>query len=126
MKTPALAAARDLSPLIASLRENTEASRNLAGPIVDRLRDARLCRLAVAEELGGLETPIDAALDVYETLAYADASVGWIAWNNSLPCFLGGSSPPPRAPKSSRTRSGYTRARRARRAARRWQPTVIA
>ena len=88
MKTPALAAARDLSPLIASLRENTEASRNLAGPIVDRLRDARLCRLAVAEELGGLETPIDAALDVYETLAYADASVGWIAWNNSLPCFL--------------------------------------
>ena len=42
----------------------------------------------MAKELAGLEMPIDAALDVYETLAYADASVAWIAWNNSLPCFL--------------------------------------
>ena len=89
MKSSALVAARELSPLIASLREETEASRNLAAPIVDRLREGRLCRLAVPKELAGLETPIDAALDVYETLAYADASVGWIAWNNSLPCFLG-------------------------------------
>src|SRR5690606_13026047 len=23
------------------------------------------------------------------TLAYADASVAWVAWNNALPCFLG-------------------------------------
>jgi alkylation response protein AidB-like acyl-CoA dehydrogenase len=88
MNTSALVTARELSPLIASLREKTEASRNIAMPIVDRLRDGGLCRLAVAKELAGLETPIDAALDVYETLAYADASVGWVAWNNSLPCFL--------------------------------------
>ena len=88
MKTAALAAARELSPLIASLREQTEASRNLAAPIVDRLRDGRLCRLAVVEELAGLELPTDTALEVYETLAYADASVGWVAWNNSLPCYL--------------------------------------
>ncbi|HEY3516674.1 MAG TPA: acyl-CoA dehydrogenase family protein [Gammaproteobacteria bacterium] len=88
MKTSALAAARELSPLIARLREKTEASRNVAPPVIDAFRDGRLCRLAVAAELAGLETPIDAALDVYETLAYADASVAWIAWNNSLPCFL--------------------------------------
>ena len=88
MKTSALVAARELSPLIAALREKTEAGRNVAAPVVDRLRDGRLCRLAVAKELAGLEVPIDAALDVYETLAYADASVAWIAWNNSLPCFL--------------------------------------
>jgi alkylation response protein AidB-like acyl-CoA dehydrogenase len=88
MSTSALAAARELSPLIASCRDKTEASRNLAAPIVERLRANRLCRLAVAEELAGLPLPIDAALDVYETLAYADASVGWVAWNNSLPCFL--------------------------------------
>jgi alkylation response protein AidB-like acyl-CoA dehydrogenase len=85
----ALAAARELSPLIASLRETTEAARNLAAPIVDRLRGAGLCRLAVAKELAGLELPIDEALDVYETLAYADASVSWIAWNNAMPCLLG-------------------------------------
>ena len=86
--TSALDAARELSPLVADLREKTEASRNIAAPILDRLRANRLCRLAVAKELAGLELPIDAALDVYETLAYADASVAWIAWNNSLPCFL--------------------------------------
>jgi alkylation response protein AidB-like acyl-CoA dehydrogenase len=89
MKTAALAAARELSPLIVRLRDQTETNRNLAAPIVERLRDSRLCRLAVADALAGLETPIDLALDVYETLAYADASASWIAWNNSLPCFLG-------------------------------------
>lgn len=89
MKVTALASARELSPLIVASREKTEASRNIAAPVVERLRDTRLCRLAVAKELAGLELPIDTALDVYETLAYADASVGWVAWNNSLPCFLG-------------------------------------
>ena len=88
LKTSALAAARELAPLIVGLRDKTEASRNLAPPIVERLRDARLCRLAVAEHLAGAELPIDTALDVYEALSYADASVGWVAWNNSLPCFL--------------------------------------
>jgi alkylation response protein AidB-like acyl-CoA dehydrogenase len=88
MKTPALVAARELSPLIVRMRDETETNRNIAAPIVDRLRDGRLCRLAVAEALGGHELPIEAALDVYETLAYADASVAWVAWNNSLPCFL--------------------------------------
>lgn len=89
METAALTAARDLSPLIQSLREKTEVGRNVATPIVDRLRDGRLCRVAVAKALAGLELPIDEALDVYETLAYADASVSWIAWNNALPCMLG-------------------------------------
>jgi alkylation response protein AidB-like acyl-CoA dehydrogenase len=89
MGTAALVAARELSPLIRSLREQTETDRNVAAPIVDRLRDGGLCRVAVAEALAGLELPTDAALDVYETLAYADASVAWVAWNNALPCLLG-------------------------------------
>lgn len=88
METTALAAARELSPLITSLRDATEATRNIAAPIVERLRDDRLCRLALARELAGVELPLDEALDVYETLAYADASVAWVAWNNSLPCYL--------------------------------------
>lgn len=89
MNTTALAAARELAPLIARLREKTEANGNIAAPLVDRLRDSGLCRLAVSKALAGHELPIAASLDVYETLAYADASVGWIAWNNALPCFLG-------------------------------------
>ena len=88
MKTDALAAARDLSPLILRTREETETQRRLAEPIVERLRATRLCRAALVEELHGLELPIGEALDSYETLAYAEASVGWIAWNNALPCLL--------------------------------------
>jgi hypothetical protein len=75
MEPAALNTARELSPLIQSLREKTEAGRNVAQPILERLRDGRLCRVAVARALAGLELPIDEALDVYETLAYADASV---------------------------------------------------
>ena len=89
METAALIAARELSPLIQNLREKTEAGRNVAAPILERLRDGRLCRVAVAQALAGLELPVDEALEVYETLAYADASVAWIAWNNALPCFFG-------------------------------------
>jgi len=88
METAALTAARELSPLIQSLREKTEAGRNVAAPILDRLRDGRLCRVAVTRALDGLELPMDEALDVYEMLAYADASVAWIAWNNALPAFF--------------------------------------
>ena len=89
MQTASLVAARELSPLIVRLRDDTETKRNVADSIVDRLRDGRLCRLAVAEALAGLEVPLHHALDVYETLAYADASVGWVVWNNALPFYLG-------------------------------------
>ena len=89
METAALIAARELSPLILSLRERTEGGRNVAEPILDRLREGRLCRVATAKTLAGLELPVEEALDVYATLAYADASVAWIAWNNALPSFFG-------------------------------------
>jgi alkylation response protein AidB-like acyl-CoA dehydrogenase len=87
--TEAAIAARELCPLIARLRHDTEADRRLAEPIVARLRTARLCRIAIASEWHGLELPIPDALDVYEVLAGAEASVGWVVWNNSLPCLFG-------------------------------------
>jgi alkylation response protein AidB-like acyl-CoA dehydrogenase len=85
----ATAAARGLSPLILRLRHETEDNRRIAAPIVDGLVDSRLCRMALTRSLHGLELPVTEALDVYETLARAEASVAWIAWNNALPCFLG-------------------------------------
>ena len=88
MKTDALAAARELAPTILRSRNQTEVDRRLAEPIVERLRDARLCRMALGEEIDGLEASTSAMLDVYEALAYAEASVAWIVWNNALPCFL--------------------------------------
>jgi alkylation response protein AidB-like acyl-CoA dehydrogenase len=87
--TAAIRAARELTPLITRLRDETEAGRRIAAPIVERLRAAGLCRLAIEAELGGLALPVGEALDVYEALAGAEPSVAWIVWNSSLPCFFG-------------------------------------
>ena len=89
MTTAAIRAARELTPLITRLRDETEAGRRIAAPIVERLRAAGLCRLAIEAELGGLALPVGEALDVYEALAGAEPSVAWIVWNSSLPCFFG-------------------------------------
>lgn len=88
MASNALAAARELQPLIRAHRDETEANRRLAAPIVARLVETRLCRMALDPELGGLATPGVEALRVYETLAEAEASVSWIVWNASLVAFF--------------------------------------
>lgn len=85
----ALQAAREIVPLITQLRGETEAARCIAQPIVNALRKARLCRLAIPRDLNGLQLPVSTALEIYETLSAAEASVGWIVWNNALPCFWG-------------------------------------
>ncbi len=88
MQADTNAAARELLPLIKDHRDDTETNRQLALPIVEALVKHRLCRLAVMPELDGLGLPSAQALQVYETLASAEASVSWIAWNNSLPCLF--------------------------------------
>ena len=89
MTSPAFEAARDLIPQIQALREDTESNRCIAAAVVDRLREVSLARMAVVQSLGGLETSTVDMLDVYETLAGAEASVAWIVWNNSLPWLFG-------------------------------------
>ena len=89
MGSSAIDHARELSPLIKRLRDETEGSRRIAAPIVERLRETGLCRIAVPRELKGLELPLLEALDVYEALAAAEASVAWVVWNNALPCLFG-------------------------------------
>jgi indole-3-acetate monooxygenase len=88
METEAMNAARELSPVITKLRQATETDRRIAAPIVERLRDLRLCRMALVRDLQGLELPTPEALGVYEVLAAAEASVAWIVWNNALPCLF--------------------------------------
>ncbi len=83
-----LDAASTLAPVIAANGEATEANRQLAPAVVAGIRAAGLQRLTLTEENGGLEIPLPAALEVYERLAGADASVGWIVWNNALPCLF--------------------------------------
>ena len=89
MQKDVLDTARELLPLITRHRGDTESARRIAQPVVESLRKTRLSRLAIPRELHGLELPTPAALGVYELLAGAEASVGWIVWNNTLPCFWG-------------------------------------
>ena len=89
MSAGAIASAKELQPLITRLRDTTETQRQIAAPIVDALRGSRLCRMALPSELAGLAVPPAEALAVYEQLARAEASVAWIVWNSSLPCFFG-------------------------------------
>ncbi|HXH14366.1 MAG TPA: acyl-CoA dehydrogenase family protein [Alphaproteobacteria bacterium] len=79
-----LRAAQALRATIRATRQETEEARRLAPQVVEGLLDAGLCRLAVPASLGGHEAAPVVALQVYEELAWADASVAWIAWNNQL------------------------------------------
>lgn len=83
-----LSAARGLRTTIRGVRQETEDARRLVQPVVDGLIETGLCRLAVPADLGGHEADPVAALEIYEELAGAEASVAWIAWNNALPGLL--------------------------------------
>jgi alkylation response protein AidB-like acyl-CoA dehydrogenase len=82
-----LRAAQALRATIRATRQETEEARRLAPQVVEGLLEAGLCRLAVPVSLGGHEAEPVVALQVYEELAWADASVAWIAWNNQLVCL---------------------------------------
>lgn len=86
-------AARAMGPLVLAHRDETEAERRIAQPIVERLIEERLCRIFLAEELAGHPASPVEALHAYEILAGFEASVPWLAWNNALVCgfsrFLG-------------------------------------
>jgi indole-3-acetate monooxygenase len=79
-----LRAARALRNTIRATRKETEEARCLAPQVVEGLIAAGLCRLAVPASLGGPETEPEVCLQIYEELAWADASVAWIVWINQF------------------------------------------
>ena len=79
-----LRAARALRNTIRATRQQTEEGRRLAPQVVEGLIAGGLFRLAVPASLGGPETQPGVALQIYEELAWADASVAWIVWNNQF------------------------------------------
>ena len=78
--------AESLIPLIRELRHTTENDRCIAEPIVQALRQSDLCRMLLDTGTPSQYTPGE-WLRVLETLAGAEASVSWLVWNNTLPCF---------------------------------------
>lgn len=83
-----IATARALRPRISEHRSESETLRHLPDPIVIALKDSGICRIALPSSVVGLELNPVLALQVYEELAKAEASVAWIAWNNALPCLF--------------------------------------
>ena len=83
-----LAAAEGLRELVWSHRRETEDSRQIASAIVSELRRNGLGRIALPTEHGGLEIPPADQLPVFEALAQAEASVAWIVWNSTGPCWF--------------------------------------
>jgi alkylation response protein AidB-like acyl-CoA dehydrogenase len=78
--------AERLIPLIRELRHTTENDRRIAAPIVQAIRESDLCRMLLDTGPPPPYTP-EEWLSVLETLAGAEASVSWLIWNNTLPCF---------------------------------------
>jgi alkylation response protein AidB-like acyl-CoA dehydrogenase len=83
-----VSAARGLRALIRGVRQETEEARRLPPRVVQGLTEGGLFRLLVPASVGGLEVEPLVALQVYEELAAAEASVAWVTWNNGMLPFL--------------------------------------
>ncbi|MDC0673598.1 acyl-CoA dehydrogenase family protein [Nannocystis radixulma] len=75
--TKLLEAARDLAPTIAGRGDDIERERRVPPDLLAQLKAAGLFRMFVPRSHGGLELDLRAGLDIFETLARADASTAW-------------------------------------------------
>ena len=78
--------AERLIPLICELRHTTEQDRRIAAPIVHAIRQSDLGHMLLDTGAPPPYTP-EEWLRVLKTLAGAEASVAWLIWNTTLPCF---------------------------------------
>lgn len=77
-------AAHAFRPRILAERERIEAGRRLPEDLTRDLAHAGFFRIFLPAAYGGLDlTPIE-AIEVYEELARADASVAWCVWNGNV------------------------------------------
>lgn len=86
--TELLQAADRVTPIIEQYAGQTEASRQIAKPVIDALRETALPRMTLGQIDGGEGAPLPEALAVYEQLAGADAAVAWVLWNSGLVSYF--------------------------------------
>jgi alkylation response protein AidB-like acyl-CoA dehydrogenase len=72
-----VAAARRLAPLIRDRRDESERDRRLPAIVLSAMHEARLFRMYVPVEYGGLETDPITSMQVVEAVAEADAATAW-------------------------------------------------
>ena len=78
-----LEVARTLRPRILAERDRIEAARRLPEDLTRELARAGFFRIYLPAVYGGLDlTPME-AMEVFEELARADASVAWCVWNGN-------------------------------------------
>ena len=72
-----VAAARHLGAMIRDRRDESERERRLPATVLSAMHDARLFRMYVPIEYGGLETDPITSMQVIEAVAEADAAAAW-------------------------------------------------
>src|SRR5689334_19926598 len=78
-----------VTPVIRRHAAVGETERRLAPEAVTAMIDAGVFRLWTPEALGGLEMDPLSALRVFEAIAHADGSAGWVASNSAHAVLLG-------------------------------------
>jgi len=76
-----LEVARSFRPRILAQRDEIEALRRLPEEMTRELARAGFFRIYLPEAYGGLDLTPMQAIEVFEELARADASVAWCVWN---------------------------------------------
>jgi len=64
-------------PAIRACRNEIEAARRLPAALLAAMHEARLFRMYVPEELGGLETDPQTSMRVVEAIAEEDGAASW-------------------------------------------------
>lgn len=82
--TTLLESARELRPRILAQHEQIEAGRRLPEDLARELARAGFFRATLPAAYGGLDLGLPEALEVFEELARADASVAWCVWNGNV------------------------------------------
>lgn len=73
--------AAQLAPSIKAFAGQLDQHNDLPGPLIAQLREMGAFALLTPWELGGTETTLRTALEVYEEIGRLDASVAWVTWN---------------------------------------------
>jgi alkylation response protein AidB-like acyl-CoA dehydrogenase len=76
--TELIEAARRLGPAIRACRNDIETGRRLPAPLLAAMHEARLFKMYVPAELGGLETDPHTSMRVVEAIAEEDGAAAWV------------------------------------------------
>ena len=82
--TKVLETAKAFRPRILAERDRIESDRRLPDELARELAKAGFFRIFLPAAYGGLDLSPVEAIDIYEELARADASVAWCVWNGNV------------------------------------------